>query len=74
MRFLLILIVAAFAGCGGSSDDSGNEGDTQDDMHTAADELQDSINTAIEKAEKVEDALAEAAENLDRAIEESSGD
>ena len=73
MRFLLILIVAAFAGCGGSSDDSVNKEDAQDDMHTAADELQDTINTAIEKAEKVEDALAKAAEDLDRAIEEASG-
>jgi len=74
MRFLLILIVAAFAGCGGSSDDSGNVDDAQDDMHTAADELQESIDTAIQKAEKVEDALAEAAEDLDKAIEDASGE
>ena len=74
MRFLLILNVAAFAGCGGSSDDSGNEDDAQGDMHTVAEELHESIDTAIEKAEKVEDALAEAAEDLDKAIEEASGE
>ena len=42
MRLLLILIVAAFAGCGVSPDDSVKKSDEQDDMHTAADEAQES--------------------------------
>ncbi len=74
MRFLLILIVAAFAGCGGSPDDSVKTGDEQVDMHTAADDVQESLDTAIQKAVDVEDALAEAAEDLDKAIEEASGE
>ena len=62
MRFLLVLIVAAFAGCGGSSDE------------TAADDLQESIDTTIEKAEGVEEVLHEAADELDTAIDEASGE
>ncbi len=73
MRFLLILIVAAFAGCGGSSDDSVKTGDAKDDMNTAADDVQETFHTAIDKAENVEDELAEAAAQRNKAIEEASG-
>ena len=74
MRLLLILIVAAFAGCGVSPDDSVKKGDEQDDMHTAADEAQESFGTALDKAENVEDELAKAAEQRRKAIEEASGE
>ena len=74
MRLLLILIVAAFAGCGVSPDDSVKKDDEQDDMHTAADDAQESFGTALDKAESVEDELAEAAERRRKAIEEASGE
>ena len=74
MRLLLILIVAAFAGCGVSPDDSVIKSDEQDDMHTAADEAQESFGNALDKAENVEDELAEAAEQRRKAIEEASGE
>ena len=63
MRFLLILSVFMFAGCGGESSDE-----------TAADGLQESIDTNIENAEGVEDALQEAVDDLDAAIDEASGE
>jgi len=75
MRLLLILIVAAFAGCGVSPDDSVKKGDEpDDDMHTAADEAQESFDNVFEKAENVEDELADAAEQRRKAIEEASGE
>jgi hypothetical protein len=70
MKFLLVLIVAAIAGCGGSSE----EPKVQEEMNTAADELQESIDTSIKKAEDVEDALQDAADDLDAAIDEASGE
>ncbi|MGI9272561.1 MAG: hypothetical protein ACR2QT_12355 [Woeseiaceae bacterium] len=70
MRFLLVLIVVAFAGCGGPSDES----EVPEEMETAADGLQESLDTTIQKAEDVEDALQEAADELDAAIDEASGE
>ena len=70
MRYLLVLIVAAFAGCGGSSE----EPKAQEEMETAADGLQESIDTSMQKAEDVEAALQDAADDLDAAIDEASGE
>lgn len=70
MKFVLVLIVAAFAGCSGSSDESTKS----EEMETAADGLQESIETTIEKAEGVEDALQDAADDLDAAIDEASSE
>lgn len=63
MRFLLGLIVVAFAGCGGPP---------QDNTETAADDAQETINSSLEKAEGVEDVLQNAADERDAAIEEST--
>lgn len=70
MRYLLVLIVAAFAGCGESSE----EPKVQEEMETAADGLQESLDTTIQKAEDVEGALQDAADDLDAAIDEASGE
>lgn len=64
MRFLLVLIVVAFAGCDGSSENS---------TETVADDLQESIDTSLEKAEGVEETLQDAVDDLDAAIDEASG-
>lgn len=69
MRFLLVLIVAALAGCG----DSSEEPAAAQEMETAADELQESLDTTLQKAADVEDALQEAADDLDAAIDDASG-
>jgi len=71
MRFLLVLIAVAFAGCGGSSEPE-KETAVEEEMETAADDLQESIETTLEKAEGVEDTLQEAADELDKAIDEAS--
>jgi len=70
MRFLLVLIVFAFVGCGGSAETP----ETTEEMHTAADGLQESINTSMGKAEDVEAQLQEAVDELDAAIDDASGD
>lgn len=70
MRFLLILIVLAFSGCGGPSEDA----PSSEKMETAADGLQESIETSLDKAEGVEDALQDAADARDAAIDEASDD
>jgi hypothetical protein len=70
MRFLLVLIVATFAGCSGSSEDPA----VVEDMETAADGLQESIESNMEKAEGVEEALQDAVDDLDSAIDEASGE
>ena len=70
MRFLLILIVLAFTGCGGPSEYAS----TSEEMETAADGLQESIETSLDKAEGVEDALQDAADARDAAIDEPPDD
>jgi hypothetical protein len=70
MRFLLTLIAAALAGCGGST----VEPAATEEMHTAADELQQTIELNMEKAENVEDKLQESVDALDAAVDEASGD
>lgn len=68
MRFLLVLIVAAFAGCGSPSEDSSSS----EEMETAVDGLQESIETSMDKAEGVEVLLQDAADARDAAIDEAS--
>jgi outer membrane PBP1 activator LpoA protein len=70
MRFLLILIATALAGCGGSAEDPA----TTEEMHTAADELQQTIELNMQKAEDVENKLQESVDALDAAVDEASGD
>ncbi len=70
MRFLLILIVAALAGCGGSDEEPA----ATSEMHTAADELQRSIEQNMEKASAVEGQLQQAVDELDAAVDEASGE
>jgi len=70
MRFLLVLIMLAFAGCSGSAEDPAPAAE----MHTAADELQESINSSMQKAQDVEVQLQDAADDLDAAIDDASGD
>ena len=60
MRLLLVLIAAALAGCGSSSEE-------------AAKPFDDTIKT-IEKAEEVEDTVQQAVDDLDAAIDEASGE
>ena len=75
MRFLLILIMFAFAGCGSpSEDDSSTQNSSSDEMETAADGVQESAETSMDKAKNVENVLQDAADSRDAAIEESSGD
>jgi hypothetical protein len=73
MRFLLVLVVFALAGCGSSSEDSVTTRNTSpEEMETAADDAQETINSSFEKAEGVEDVLQDAAKSRDAAIEEST--
>ena len=72
MRFLLILIVFVFAGCGSPAEDSVTTRNSSEEMETAADDAQETINSSFEKAEGVEDVLQESARSRDAAIEEST--
>ena len=64
MRFLLVLIVVAFAGCGAPPEDT---------TETAADDIQETYETSFDKAEGVEDVLQESADDRNAAIEEATG-
>ena len=75
MRFLLVLIMFAFAACGSpSADNSSTQNSSSDDMETAADGVQESAGTSMDKAQNVENVLQDAADARDAAIEESSDD
>jgi hypothetical protein len=75
MRFLLVLIMFAFAGCGSPSEDnSPARSSSPDEMETAADGVQESVETSMDKAKNVENVLQDAADARDAAIEESSDD
>jgi hypothetical protein len=75
MRFLLVLIMFAFAGCGSPSEENASTpNSSSDEMETAADGVQESAETSMDKAQNVEKVLQDAADARNAAIEESSGD
>ncbi|MDH3338735.1 MAG: hypothetical protein OER22_07830 [Gammaproteobacteria bacterium] len=59
MRYLLILVALAFAGCGGSSDESAG-----DRMDTAVDAVEESVEDVVEDAGDMAGDIADAAGDM----------
>ena len=75
MRFLLVLIMFAFAGCGSPSEDTiSTPSSSSDETENTEDGLYESARTPMDKAENVENVLQDAADSRNAAIEEASDD
>ncbi len=73
MRFLLVLIVVAFAGCGSPTENKPSTRDSySEEEDPAAGSLEESVRTPMDKAQNVENVLQDSADSRDAAIEEAS--
>ena len=73
MRFLLVLIVVAFAGCGSPAENKPSTRDSHsEEADPAAGSLEESVRTPMDKAQNVENVLQDSADSRDAAIEEAS--
>jgi hypothetical protein len=69
MRYLILLAVLAFAGCGNSSDDSS----AAEAVEEASDVMGKSLHESLDAAEAVEDELMKSKEDMDAALREAEG-
>ncbi len=70
MRYLLLVIILVFVGCGAGSSDEAPEESSND---TVGAEIAADFNKTMQKAEDVEQQLQESKENIDEALEAAEG-